>query len=257
MNAPYENRLWPFVSHHLYNYEFAPHLHNQIEIIYIVRGSCMVTIDDTTMKAHAGELFLIFPYRIHNFTDTADCEVIVQVFEPEYAPEYIPYLSDSVPQSPLVKSPGEDCVQAIYKAEQYYLDKAPSRVIKAYVALYMNLIFDQLQMVPAPVQNSQSTMHALLTYVSSHYTEDLSLEILAEKLHVTPYYISRIFNKVLHVSFPDYVNHMRLDYAAELLRSSDLSVSEISYQSGFPCERTFYRVFRQTYHTTPLKYRKK
>lgn len=256
MNASYQNRPWPFISHHIQNYTFSPHLHNQLEIVYVVSGSCSISIDQISYTAAAGNLILIFPYQIHNFYNANNCELIVQVFDPDFAPEFLPHLGKSIPEYPLLETIPSNCLDAILKAEHYYITQANQRIIHAYVGLYMSFLYERFQFIPVCVSDYHSVLHSLLLYVDAHYTEDLSLDRLAQELHVTKYYLSRIFSKKLHTSFTDYVNHLRIEYSVHLLQNTNLPVCDIAFECGFSCERTFYRAFKKEMNMTPLRFRK-
>ena len=59
-----------------------------------------------------------------------------------------------------------------------------------------------------------------------------------------------------HTTFPDYVNSRRLDYARDLLLSTELSVTQIALDAGFGSSRTFFPCLSFPYHTTPGAYRR-
>ena len=256
MKTSYQNRLWPFKSYRIKDYDFSPHLHNQIEIVYVLSGDCVITIEDVPYNAVCGDLLLVFPYQLHNISHSRNCELIVQVFEPEYAPEFIPYLEKYIPEVPLIKNISADCINAVMKAEHYYSTNENSRILRSYVSLYMSFIFESVRFIPASVYDYHSVLHSLLVYIDSHLSEELSLDTLAQELHVTKYYISRLFNKKLHTTYSKYLNHLRLEYAVNLLKNTDMTVSAVAYESGFECERSFFRVFKENMKITPLQYRK-
>lgn len=255
MKTAYQNRPWPFKSYHVNNYTFTPHLHNQIEIVYVVSGSCSMTINETTYTAAAGNFILIFPYEIHSFYQPLDCELIVQTFNPDYSPVLIPFLDKYIPATHILESIPSDCLQAILKAEEYFISQADPQIIRAYVSLFMSFLYQKIYFIPISEGNQNDIIYTLLIYINQHFSEHLSLEILAHELNVSKYYISRIFTKKLKISFPDYLNSLRLEYAIELLINSDSPIYNIAFECGFDCERTFYRVFKKHMNMTPLQYR--
>lgn len=256
MNPDYQNRTEPYQSYSLKDYTFPPHLHNQLEIVYVTCGSCTVMIDQKSFHLLTNDIVIIFPYQLHNFHHTEQCELLVQVFSPEYAEEYIPYLSSYIPKEPLVKDIHKDVSDAIKKAHEYFTQNANPTIIRSYVSLFMSFLFPCLILVPAPAPDNHNILHNLLTYIDMHFTKHLNLDILAAELHVTKYYISRIFNQQLHTTFPDYLNFLRINYALDLLRNSCSSISQVALECGFESERTFFRVFRNLMKTSPLKYQK-
>lgn len=58
------------------------------------------------------------------------------------------------------------------------------------------------------------------------------------------------------MNFNQYVNKVRLKYATGLLINTDDSVTEVYLDAGFDSQRTFNRVFRESFHMSPREYRK-
>lgn len=109
-----------------------------------------------------------------------------------------------------------------------------------------------------PVSQSRklSTLNTVTEYLNKHFTEDVSLAVLSEKLGISKYYISHLFQELLNKSYVDYTNELRLAKAAEMLIKSDIPVSEIAYKSGFGNLSNFNRLFRLSYNSTPTDYRR-
>lgn len=84
----------------------------------------------------------------------------------------------------------------------------------------------------------------------------LTLPILAAELGTNRTYLSRLFNVHLKTSFSAYVNHLRVEYAKELLLDEKSQISSIEVRCGFKSTSNFYKVFSDEVGTSPLKYRK-
>ena len=69
------------------------------------------------------------------------------------------------------------------------------------------------------------------------------------------HYLSRVFSEAVGINFRRFVNELRLEYARELLTTTDLPVTEIAYKSGFGSIRSFNRAFGEEYHSVPKKSR--
>lgn len=83
----------------------------------------------------------------------------------------------------------------------------------------------------------------------------LSLESIATRLFVSPSVLSRSFKANSGRLFSEYLRHMRLNYAAKLLRESNVGVEAIVERCGFRDMTSFYRNFRQTFGMTPNAYK--
>ena len=101
----------------------------------------------------------------------------------------------------------------------------------------------------------ESNVRYIVNYLRIHFREQVSLATIAKQVHLTPNYIGNIFRHETGVSFTNYVQRLRLNYATNLLVSSDLSVADISEQSGFHSVSYFIRIFRRINGKTPLEYR--
>lgn len=93
-------------------------------------------------------------------------------------------------------------------------------------------------------------------YIDDHYRDPgLALNTIAEAVKTNPSYLSKLFVSHLGISFVEYTSKKRVEYAKELLQSTDLSVKEISRQSGFYSEQNFFRVFKKLTGYTPKQFR--
>lgn len=93
------------------------------------------------------------------------------------------------------------------------------------------------------------------TYIEQHYEEDIDLTWLAEKLHVSPSYLSKIFKKTLGINFVDYLNNVRIERAKFLLSHTNSSIVEISQQVGYSTHKYFSYVFKKYTNNSPTEYR--
>lgn len=94
-------------------------------------------------------------------------------------------------------------------------------------------------------------------YMEAHYYESLSLENVAEKVGISPGYLSTLFTRTFGYGFIDCLNQIRVDHARPYLIQTRLKTYEIAYKVGFQDEKYFSRVFRKITGCTPSEYRKK
>ncbi len=93
-----------------------------------------------------------------------------------------------------------------------------------------------------------------LQYIQEHY-DDVTLETLAEEVHVSPSYLSRLFRRVLKRRFVDEVKAVRVERAKTLL-SQGFSVRDVALEVGYGNIAYFSTLFRQTTGQSPSEYRK-
>ncbi len=93
-------------------------------------------------------------------------------------------------------------------------------------------------------------------FVQEHYRMNLSLQQLAERLELSPNYLSVLFKKELQVGFTDYVNRVRLEKAKELLLTTNLKSYEIAERTGFADDSYFSRTFMKHVGVRPNGFRR-
>ena len=101
----------------------------------------------------------------------------------------------------------------------------------------------------------EGAVHTALIYIQSHYTANLSLHDVAAHVFLSDSYFSRIFHRKTGMTFKKYLSNLRLAYAAKLLRSSLLSVTEICFDCGFTSYSHFLRSFHELHGISPGEFR--
>lgn len=105
--------------------------------------------------------------------------------------------------------------------------------------------------------NEKQTCMRVKEYIETHYAQDLTLTMMAEYVHMNPYYFSAFFKKYSGENFKSYVTRVRLEKALPLLTSSNKKILDISMEVGFADTRAFSCAFQKAYNETPNSYRKR
>lgn len=108
---------------------------------------------------------------------------------------------------------------------------------------------------PEESRDNSLIVRSALDYIRVHYAEKLTLTELAEKTYVSPWYLSKLLNKVTGESFCDLLNRTRLEKARVLLEDPSLKIHEISEMLGFNDVTHFSRLFKKAMTVSPIEYR--
>lgn len=106
-------------------------------------------------------------------------------------------------------------------------------------------------------QHGNSGMKKLLEYIEEHYDQPLSLTSLAHHFHFNPSYLSSYFTAHNKEGFSEYLNKVRVEKAATMLRNDDHSISEISSRVGYSDHSYFTKVFKKLMGFSPSQYRRR
>lgn len=93
-------------------------------------------------------------------------------------------------------------------------------------------------------------------FLLEHYGESIRLDTLSQKFSVSKYHLQRIFKKHVGQSPLEFLSGIRLTHAKELLRTTDLPISEIAFRVGMVNSSYFISKFRSEEDITPYQYRK-
>jgi two-component system response regulator YesN len=104
--------------------------------------------------------------------------------------------------------------------------------------------------------HSEKVEQALM-YMKNHYTEDVSLRVVAEEIGLSQNYLSYVFSQEVEATFVEYLHKLRMEAACRLLENNpSLSVETISARVGYQTVGHFYKVFKNTYGKSPNQWRK-
>jgi len=108
---------------------------------------------------------------------------------------------------------------------------------------------------PARALRRKRLMHAAMSFLRDNYAERISLADVATALNVSGYYLSHVFSNENDFSIFEYLTSVRMEKARELLRKSDLHVSEVSHAVGYHNPNYFSKAFKKHAGCTPTEFR--
>ena len=106
-----------------------------------------------------------------------------------------------------------------------------------------------------PAEKKANLMSEVVEYIEENYKKNITLAVMAESLGYEYCYFSRIFNKLFAMNFTDYINVYRFNAACAMLTETDMSMTDIAYESGFQSIRSFNSIFKKLSGVTPREYR--
>ncbi|HEY4543444.1 MAG TPA: AraC family transcriptional regulator [Tissierellaceae bacterium] len=104
----------------------------------------------------------------------------------------------------------------------------------------------------------ESCSHPVITdtvkYIHDNLDKDLTLENVANEVHVSKNYLSLLFSKFVGLSFSDYINKLRIEKAKTLLKNGNLNLIDVALECGFNSQSYFCSVFKKFEKISPKKY---
>ncbi len=94
-----------------------------------------------------------------------------------------------------------------------------------------------------------------ISYINEHFQGDLSLEQLAAQANMSLFHFTRVFAKETGITPHQYLIKTRLSAAKYFLKSTEMSIKNIAFSTGFNSETSFCTTFKKWENVTPTQYR--
>ena len=250
----YENNSYPFLVSIDDFLTPNPHLHKELELIYVFNGSTTAFVDRKNYNLKSGDLFLSFPNQIHYYKNTVVGEYMLIVIKPEILFGLTSILYDTIPTSNVLSFKNNDDVVQILQKINSANGEFKFTKIAGFLILLFGIIIPKFNLKPR-IKTNNSTLKDILKFCAQNFTTDITLEDISNTLHISKCHISRLFNEKLGINFNSYINMLRINKACDLLENTNKKITDISGEVGFGSIRSFNRAFSQTLNTSPLKYR--
>ncbi|WP_167859655.1 AraC family transcriptional regulator [Paenibacillus cymbidii] len=252
------------------------HHHDFVELTFMLEGSGSETINGVTHRMQPGVASFLLPHHIHHVESDSDRPLVKYccmfdinlLFGSAYEAELSRLLfrvgselPSSVAFDPALAAQMQSVLDMLH-AE--YVNKdgiGRNSFIRVKLTEAMLLFIRAAQAAAdAPPPSGELSEAGLdfgevLRFIHVHYAEPLTLDRLAEHCRVSAAHLSRSFKKRIGCSFLDYLHRLRVESAASMMRSTDMTLIDIAADAGFPSYRSFSRIFRDLQGRTPSEYR--
>ncbi|MBE5990206.1 AraC-like DNA-binding protein [Lacrimispora xylanisolvens] len=254
---PYEFNMWK------------SHWHPYYELFYLVSGHCKIFINHSLYYLEPGDMVFITPGEIHRTTNYSSPvnERITLSFDQEYLNDMTQscgyHLTDSLFQSSKVSIPAgsrsyaEELIQKmVYEGAGQ--DGYSPMMMRNY--LYELLIFlsrcQEARPVAGKMEVGEKAIEEAAEYIYHNFGAPLTLNEVAEMIHMSPAYFSRKFKSVTGFGFKEYLTNIRIREAAQQLINTSKSVTDIALECGFGDGNYFGDAFKKIKGVSPRDFRK-
>jgi AraC family cel operon transcriptional repressor len=243
------------------------HKHDFFEVVLVTKGKMYHLIKEEKHLLHEGALLFIRPDDYHYYADADEdsCNFINLAFSADILNTLVSYLGGYIgtdffldpyypPMTILKKEHTEFLKRRIDQLNTYFTKveiKAEFRAIMADIlASFLHEQYvDTEEDYPSWLQAFLTMMHK-----KEYFAGDISH--LYESVDKSREHIARMFKRYLGQSPRDYLNDVRLNYAARNLLHSNNSIIDIAMESGFENLSHFYHLFKRKYGESPCRFRK-
>jgi len=243
-------------------YTYGPHKHDDIEIVCVDSGVCIIKFvnENKDVYVNKGEGIIIYPEVNHKFIidDKAKCR-ITQIQFALSDLDYVEELSKSY-----------EFINSIYSKKQYEVIDSCLEVKDCINRINNNmqsrtLIMLYIVELVVHLSNSLSKVHhdtvqdkklqSIIEYINMHLSVKIVIEKMCDEFGISSRYLRKKFKEAFGVNVNHYITIQRINLAKKLLADRSLSVVKVAGEAGFSSSQYFSHVFKKMVGVTPTEYR--
>lgn len=249
---------------------YSEHFHASVEVVLPHEGECHCTVGGITYHVKSTEVLFVPADKPHSLSMPKDSIRNLILFDPSCllsirgVSSIRPMLEDVI----YLREDDPICGQVRHMLFEmmvdYYAHKPLSnltcyaQLMQIYVLMGQKYLEEHTPQEDAErgrEDNNRVIINRIVEYVENNYTEDITLDSAAEMAGFSKCYFSRVFSKQTGIGFSRFLLRKRISVAAHLLSTTQLSIVQVSAQSGFSSLSTFNRTFKEIHGCSPSEYR--
>ena len=229
----------------------------EIEIIVSGRGACVINGIEYELKS--GRCFFLTPQDVHFAEYYENTDIITIHFSDNSADAG--YINRVMHRGNKMTELYENDYKRIVSICELIKEANEKNIKnKEYISHLLECVL--LIFAEYNVNQSMSKTHPphvlkAILYIRSHFNENPSLEEISDMLFLNKHYFTSLFKSHMGIGYKKYLRSVKLEYAAGLLRTTDLAVTSVAAQSGYGSISNFNREFKAFFKLSPTQMRKK
>lgn len=253
--------------------EYPIHFHDDIEVVYVLDGSVILKNGYYTYTLQRGDIFILNDREMHSFYHTHEPNMVMMLqLELAYFSKYYDNLRNCFFVTDM-KDENDESLEALRsilaRIMIEVLEKGYGyefKVIESTHNLIGNLLsnFQYFLMEDGKFINETKNkgnkilagrLNRITNYMYNNYTRRLTLNEIAEREHLSIYYLSHVIREATGLSFQELLSFIRVEESERLLLGTNKKIGTISEESGFSAVRYYIKYFTKWFGMHPSEYR--
>ena len=245
----------------------APHLHPEIELVLVLKGSPFFNIDGNLMQFPEKSIILLNSNELHEITSEEQPSTLLHLhILSDYFEGYFPQMKFiHFDENKIVSQNQQLFIYTFCKLLKTYVLQEPYYQIQC-SSLINIMLYDILKhcayyemygvKLKTTAKRSQQ-ISEIIRYIEEHFAEKITLTDLSEYLNLSVSYLSHFIQDNLHRSFSEYLTYTRYLNAKSLMMKGEASLTDICYNCGFSSYRYMSNAFKKYSNDTPREFKQK
>lgn len=262
------SRETSFINSHVINSgDVHYHDHSFYEICYVLDGKLPHYANEQKLDLEAGDIIFLRPKDKHVYVRDKDCHSYHRdiVFKSSFFESVLNFLHPDLLADyhksvmPYKTNLSTETIERFERRITEYF-AIPAENVKAKQVFAKTLLIELLFYYNSPTYKTENDYPHLVNYIiqklNMRHNLKQGIDYVFNNLNYSKSHICNTFKKYMHVSLTEYINDLRLNYAASLLKFTNNSLYDISQECGFSSLSYFNKLFKKKYNCTPAKFAK-
>ena len=236
------------------------HWHNYIELELVTGGYGNEVLNGHSFELKRGSLSLLRLTDFHEVIPSDSLSIMKLIIDDSLLSEDL--LSELTKRGTLFCQLDDTETKTLEQLltlclDESNVDNINQRYLKHLLVCILLRVLEKMPATKATSTVGERPIQAAILYIHMHFRENPSLKEVAKIAHYNASHFSATFHKELGMTYSEYVNMLKVDYAKELLVSTKLKISEICFECGVASHSNFLRLFHKFTGLSPIQYKKK
>lgn len=225
-------------------------------LMYISSGTLTIEYSNQTETVSKGDFVLLNCYERHAYHSDTGWNSIWCHFDGPVAKQYYEMIVQEYGNIFRITNPYSiiSKMEVIYNSCASGGNKKEPLLSKLLTDILTSILISG-DITSCSKSDSSYMVDEIIAYINEHFAENISVDALAKKAMLSQYYFIRLFKKHTGYTPHEYIINLRLSVAKYLLQTSDVSIKEICFSTGFSCESAFCSTFKKHTGKSPAQYR--
>lgn len=255
--------------------EYPIHFHDDMEVVYVLEGTVILRNGYYTYTLKQGDIYIINDREMHSFESTGEDNMVMMLqMDLVYFSRYYDSLKNNFFVTDMEDDNDEslevlrtilarimmEVLQKGYGYEHQVIESTHN-LIACLMSDFQYFVMDDGKFKNESRNKGNKILAGRLNritdYMYDNYARKLTLSEIAEREHLSIYYLSHIIKEATGLSFQDLLSYIRVEESEKLLLGTNKKIGAIAEETGFSAVRYYIKHFEQWFGMHPLEYRKK
>ena len=235
------------------------HIHNYFEIYYLIKGKARYFVNNEFIDLEHGDIIIVKQGLLHKtiYDLKNPCERLLICFDLSFVGEKIYEIACGIQSikistiSPVMHQRAENLILGMkqeFESDEKNKNDMLRLMLSELIVLFSR---NKNKITDKQLSDNEIMIQDAAKYLSDRYSDNLNLDDISKKYAVSACHFSRLFKKYTGFGVTDYITEVRISKAEELLKNTELKITEIASECGYNDSNYFASVFKRKKGMTP------